>query len=365
MPEFEFVDLRTDTRLCEVLDATDCIGIDTEFVREKTYFSRLCLIQISSGEDIFCADPLGLESTADSGSDGFWQALRQPAWVLHSGRQDLEVLYQTASCMPGRIFDTQIAAAFLGYQPQIGYANLVAELFNVDLAKTHTRADWSRRPLPQSFKEYAAEDVVYLLPAQEILRNRLSELGRLDWALEDSADLLQTGLYDSDPGKAIDRIRGAGKLRGTSRSAAADLATWREREALRSNRPRQWIMRDAVLLALAGSRATSKGELDQIDGLGERTIERAGDVLLKILQAATARRNDYEPPPRPDEKQKKILQEMQRLVSACADELGIASEIIAPRKELSSALSGAREGRVFKGWRRTLVGAALLELLEH
>jgi len=363
MPEFTFVDLRADNSLCETLNATDCIGIDTEFVREKTFFSRLCLIQISRGSAIYCADPLGLETSDDASSGSFWEALMKPAWVLHSGRQDVEVLYQTALRMPGRIFDTQIAAALLGYQPQIGYANLVAELFDVELAKTHTRADWSRRPLPDSFIEYAAEDVQFLLPAQELLSEKLSALGRLAWAMEDSSDLLHAGLYENDPGSAISRIGGAGKLRGESRSAADSLAAWREKEALRSNRPRQWIMRDTVLLELAGSRARSQDDLARIEGLGNRTIERAGGELLNILTAAAASKSTYEPPPRPDEKQKKVLKEMQRRVSSCAEKLGIANEIIAPKKELSAAMMGATESRVFNGWRREVVGKDLLELL--
>jgi ribonuclease D len=253
----------------------------------------------------------------------------------------------------------------LGYQAQIGYANLVSDLFDVELAKTHTRADWSRRPLPDSFVEYAAEDVKYLLPAREILSERLEKLGRLGWALEDSADLLQAELYDINPDTAISRIRGAGNLRGKSRSAATALASWREKQALQSNRPRQWIMRDNVLLELASSRPASENEMRDIDGLGNRTIERAGDELLRILRRANTQANDYEPPRRPDEKQRKILKEMQRQVSVCADDLGLASEIIAPKKDLTSALLGARDNRVFKGWRRVVVGAALLELLEN
>lgn len=365
MPDFKFVDLRMDTSLAETLTATNCIALDTEFVREKTYFSRLCLIQISNGTDIYCADPIGLESADASLSHVFWEALMRPDWVLHSGRQDIEVLYQATQRMPQNIFDTQIAAALLGYQPQIGYANLVADLFDVELAKSHTRADWSRRPLPESFMNYAAEDVLYLLPAREVLSERLEKLERLDWVLEDSADLLQTELYENDPESAIGRIRGAGGLRGKSRSAAAALASWREKQALRSNRPRQWILRDSVLLELASRRPASDSELREIDGLGARTVERAGDEILKMLHRASNAENDYEPPPRPDEKQKKVLKEMQRRIAQCADELGLASEIIAPKKDLTSALLGARDIRLFKGWRRAVIGAALLELLEH
>ncbi len=364
MPDFQYVDIRDDN-LHKEIAAENRIGVDTEFMREKTFYSQLCLLQISTGENIFCADPLPAESSGDEETASFWQALMRPAWVLHSGRQDMEVVYQASDCMPREVFDTQVAAALLGYQPQIGYANLVTELFNVELAKSHTRADWSRRPLADAVLDYAAEDVLYLLPAYEILTERLEKLGRLQWAMQDSADMLEVTLYANDPALAINRLKGAGSLYGTARAAAVRLADWREREAIRTNRPRQWILRDPVLLDLACNSPGSKSELSNISGLAERTISRAGEQLLQILSDAGKDEVDYQPPPRPNEKQKALQKEMQRCVSACAEKLGIATEIIAPKKELSAAMLGTRDSRVFRGWRNELVGAELLELLEN
>ena len=363
MPEFQYVDIRDDKLRLEIA-AESRIAVDTEFMREKTFYSQLCLVQISTGRNIFCADPLQAGLPEDAEVAGFWQALMRPAWVLHSGRQDMEVVYQASDCMPQEVFDTQVAAALLGYQPQIGYANLVAELFSVELAKSHTRADWSRRPLADAVMDYAAEDVLYLLPAYEMLKERLEKLDRLQWAMQDSADMLDVSLYANDPTLAINRLRGAGKLRGPARAAAVRLAAWRESEAIRTNRPRQWILRDPVLLDLAGTRPGTKAELGDISGLAERTITRAGEQMLQIISDASKDENDYEPPPRPDEKQKALQKEMQRRVSACAEGLGIATEIIAPRKELSAAMQGTRDSRVFRGWRNDLIGTELLELLE-
>jgi ribonuclease D len=362
MPDFQYVDIRDDNLRTEIA-AADRIGVDTEFMREKTFYSQLCLLQISLGKDIYCADPLLGESSDDAETAGFWQALVRPAWVLHSGRQDMEVVYQASNSMPEEVFDTQVAAALLGYQPQIGYANLVAELFSVELAKSHTRADWSRRPLADAVMDYAAEDVLYLLPAYEMLGERLEKLGRLQWAMQDSADMLDVALYANDPALAINRLKAAGSLRGSARAAAVRLAAWREREAIRTNRPRQWILRDPVLLDLACSHAATKSDLSTISGLAERTISRAGLELLQILDDARNDELDYEPPPRSNEKQKALQKEMQRRVSGCAEELGIATEIIAPKKELSAAVLGVRDSRVFRGWRKELVGSALLELL--
>jgi len=365
MSDYRFVDLKADQSLAALASAAERIGVDTEFMREKTFFSQLCLIQVSTGSEIVCADPLNLDTADETATESFWKEMMKPLWVLHSGRQDVEVIFQSSHQMPREIFDTQVAAAFLGYQPQMGYANLVAELFDVELAKSHTRADWSKRPLSDAVLSYAAEDVEYLLPAHDILTERLESLDRLEWALQDSADLLDVGLYDPDPALAIDRLKGARNLRGRGRAAATALAAWRERQAVRSNRPRQWIMRDQMLIDIAMSQPKSREDLTRIDGLPESTIRRAGEQLLSIIADATHDESGYSPPPRPDEKQKAVLKRMQQEVSACAESLGLATELVAPKKELSAVMLGARESRAFRGWRRELVGDALLELIEN
>lgn len=363
MPEYQFVDLKTDDRLGMTIPQQSRIGVDTEFVREKTFHAQLCLIQIATDSEIYCADPMELDARNDDRAKALWQAITGPAWVLHSGRQDLEVIYQTVELMPGEIFDTQVAAALLGYQPQIGYGNLVNELFGVELEKSHTRADWSRRPLPDAFIKYAAEDVEYLLPAYDKLTERLEALGRLHWAVEDSMDLLDLSLYESDVTDAINRLKGARNLRGAARAAAAQLAAWREQEAIRRDRPRQWIMRDAVLLEIAVNRPDTMKKLGTTPGLAARTAARAGEQLLRVLADAEKEQSDYEPPRKPNEQQKAALKKMQKQVSDTAGALGLATELIAPKKDLSAALLGSRDLRIFRGWRLEQVGQQLLEIL--
>jgi len=348
-----------DDDITRIIDHSEIIAIDTEFLRERTYFAQLCLIQIATPDSICCLDPLADEDS----SDASWQALMAVPWVLHSGRQDIEVIFQTAGRMPSSLFDTQVAAALLGYQAQIGYAGLVSELFDVQLDKSHTRADWSQRPLDQQMLRYAAEDVEYLLPAYDTLVADLEKAGRLGWALEDSADLLDRSLYSTEPTTAVGRLKGARNLRGASRKVAVRLAIWREREAIRSNRPRQWILRDGVMLEIADRRPTNRRQLADISGFPESTLRRAGDVLLTEIENALADDNNYLPPQRLDERHKALLVKMHKRVTGHADELGIATEIIASKKELSAALQGDLGGRVFRGWRRELVGAELLGLL--
>ena len=359
MPKFQFVDLDSNDAVSALLSSDRRIGLDTEFMREKTFYPQLCLLQIATDDGIYCADPMG-----NADLDLFWQRLIDCQWVVHSARQDIEVLYHSSNRMPEILFDTQIAAALLGFAPQLGYAGLVNELFGVELAKSHTRADWTRRPLPAAALEYAAEDVEYLLPAYEFLTERLSKLDRLRWAEEDSAFLLQPSLYKGDFRHAVERLKGAKNLRGRARAAAARLASWREREAVRSDRPRQWIMKDAVLLEIASAGPKDQESLATIPGLAPRTLRRTANTLLGILEDARGDNIDYEPPQKPEEEQQAILKNMQAAVSACAEELEIAAEIIAPKKELFASLNGNRESRVFTGWRREMIGETLLEMLD-
>lgn len=362
MHPFQLIDGRSYGPLRDVLAAEKRIGLDTEFMRESTYFPQLCLVQIATAKQIFCADPMG-----DSDLVEFWPALMRPSWVVHSGRQDVEVLFLASGLMPERIFDTQVAAALLGFAPQLGYAALVSELFGVQLAKTHTRADWSRRPLVDEFLRYAAEDVEYLLPAYDLLAARLGSEGRLGWAEEDSMDLLDRSLYAPDPDAAVQRLKGARYLHGRPRRAAEKLAAWREKEALRLDRPRQWILKDAVLLAMAVAGPVGEAALARTAELPPKILRRSGGDLLEILAAAESDRaspDDYQPPPRAFDAEKQRLKPMLAEIARTGSELGIQPEVIASRKELTAALNGERRLRVFRGWRRELVGGKLLGLLD-
>jgi ribonuclease D len=283
---------------------------------------------------------------------------------LHSARQDIEVIYQTAGKMPHRIFDTQVAAGLLGYPAQLGYAGLVKELLDVEIHKSHTRADWSRRPLRDEYLEYAAEDVEYLIPACEILSEQLAEAGRLEWARADSAWLLDPKLYDIGAEQAIERLKGARNFRGRKRAAATSLAAWREAEAIRRDRPRQWIMRDSVLLDIAWNLPRTEADLLAIEGMPQKLVKRVGRGLLKTVAASASDDEDYRPPRAPNEGQKALLKKMQAKVAACAEDLGIAAETVASKRELSAiVISGNRKSRVFGGWRAELIGNELLNLI--
>ncbi len=357
MPRYLFVD-QPDT-ISSNLTHHDHLGVDTEFMREKTYFAQLCLVQVATDDDIYCVDPL-----TDGGQQEFWQALLARDWVVHSARQDIEVVFQTTGSMPASIFDTQVAAGLLGYPAQMGYAGLIKDLFDIDMAKSHTRADWTKRPLREAYLQYAAEDVEYLLPAYERLGERLDRESRLDWARQDSRLLLDPELYGVGADQAVERLKGARSFQGRKRAAAGRLAAWRESEAIRRNRPRQWILRDNLLLEIAYKLPTSEEQLAAIEGLSPKLVNRLGKTLLQAVDASATDENNYRPPSPPGEEQKALLKEMQARVAQCAEDLGLAAETVASKRELAAIIEfGTQQSRVFSGWRRDIIGNDLLILM--
>ena len=192
----------------------------------------------------------------------------------------------------------------------------------------------------------------------------LDKQGRLDWADEDSAELLNPTLYDIDPDIAINRIKGARTLRGRRRAAAARLAAWRESEALRSNRPRQWIAKDSTLTEIAKRLPQAVTELGDITDLSGGLVRRSGQHLLELIAASDADDNGYSPPSAPSEEQKLLLKKMQQIVAECAGDLGLAAETVASKKELSGVIiDGNRESRIFSGWRHGVIGEHLQQML--
>src|ERR1700689_448335 len=190
--------------LAHTLSAHASIGLDTEFLRERTFFPKLCLLQLAGGEDVWCVDALrteGLEALVPP------LTIAAPRKVIHAARQDLEAFYLTVRRVVSPVFDTQIAAGCIGLKPQIGYADLVKTLLDVSLSKGQTRTDWSRRPLTAAQLEYAADDVAYLNEIAERLGERLRALGREHWVIEDCRALEDPSLYEPDPADAWKRLR--------------------------------------------------------------------------------------------------------------------------------------------------------------
>jgi ribonuclease D len=345
---------------CESVRETPFLALDTEFMRVRTYYPELCLIQVASADGIACIDPL-----AKLRFDPLLDVLHDPAItkVMHAGRQDLELFYLLDGRLPGPLFDTQIAAALLGFDDQIGYGRLVEQLLGVTLDKAHTRTDWAERPLSAQQLAYAAEDVEHLVTLYETLRSRLAARGRLGWLEEDARALLDASLYSVQPEEMWQRVKGQAGLRTPAQhNALALLAAWREREAMSRNRPRQWILKDAQLVALARTLPASRARLAVVPDLPRFVVERYASTLLELISAARERGGGDRPPR--DATDPEHVNRLAALVRERAAEHELSPALLAPRRELTQLLRGERDLAVMRGWRAELIGRDLLALVE-
>jgi ribonuclease D len=348
--------------LAAELAAQPRLGLDTEFMRERTFFPRLCLLQIAAGPRIWCIDTLAAKDL-----HLLVPALTAPATlkIIHAARQDLEAIYLHSRCVVGPVFDTQIAAACIGMKPQVGYAELAQALLGVTVPKGQTRSDWSRRPLNAAQIQYAAEDVLHLGEIADRLMQRLVALGREQWVSQDCQALSDPSLYDADPARAWERVRGLAQLQPHPRQRARALAIWREREARGRDLPRSWILSDNGIFDAAHINPATRDELQRALQLPDDFPAALAEGLLATLREATAQEPaDLTPgkDARPTPEQKQRMEMLSKRVDARAKELGVGAEILAPRAELKAIAQGDQDTACQHGWRREVIGVELLAL---
>jgi ribonuclease D len=348
-------------QLCRDLSRQPAIGLDTEFMRERTYFARLCLLQLSAGPDCVCVDTLALQ---DLSALRDTMGNRQITKVLHAARQDLEVLAPATGVVTG-LFDTQVAAALVGLPAQVGYGDLVLKILGQSLHKGETRTDWSRRPLTPAQIEYALDDVRHLLPLRDRLTERLGKLGRWSWFEEEMAQLDSAGPFVTDPEEAWRRIKGVNELDSDRKVLARALAAWRERRAISSDRPRSWILPDPALRDLVQQAPRTLQQLSRIEELPEGIRTNSGPELLALIESL---RLPAQLPPLPRRQRREPaendqVRKLAQLTQQTGRELGIAPEILATRRELERMVAGAREGGPMTGWRQGVIGQRLLQAL--
>lgn len=350
--------------LARTLEVQTTIGLDTEFLRERTFFPKLCLVQLAAAGEVWCVDTLRV-----GGLEPLVKALTaaNSRKVIHAARQDLEAFYLGAKRVISPVFDTQIAAACIGLKPQIGYADLVKTLLDVTLAKGQTRTDWSKRPLTSAQLEYAADDVKYLNEVAAVLSDRLRTLGREQWVIEDSLALEDPRLYELDPAQAWKRLRNLHLLPAAARARGRALAIWREMAARTRDLPRGWILSDAAIFSVAEANPTNRAALDVALGLPKPMKESLSESLLEALREGPAAVGDAEEhgrDARPTPEQKAVMDRLAKLVDARAQELGVSAEILAPRGEIKALAMGARDTQALTGWRRVEIGDRLLAALD-
>ena len=225
--------------LCTRLSGTEWLALDTEFIRERTYYPRLCLLQVSNGDVAACIDPLAIDDLGPLLDILFDSRTLK---ILHAARQDLEIFLHDYQRLPMPVFDTQPAAALLGHGDQIGYANLVKQLLQVDLPKDQSCTDWSQRPLDEQQRRYALDDVIYLGQLYLHLRGNLFDRERLQWLAADFAPLADPATYYPDPNDMWQRTKGRQQLRGRQLAVLQRRAAWRETEARARDLPRMWVL---------------------------------------------------------------------------------------------------------------------------
>ncbi len=349
------------------------IAFDTEFIGEETFTPRLELIQISTGEHHAVLDFPVLQKRGDLSR--LWEIIASDTIekVVHAGRQDLEIVAAHTGGIPRPFFDTQIAAAMLGHGAQIAYANLVQRVHGTRLSKSHTFTNWSQRPLSEEQVAYALEDVQYLLPIHDHLVDRLRDLGRLDWAVEEFRRL-ETAVLEKERGtqERYQRIRGWDNLKPRQAAVLRALSNWRESEARRRNVPRGRVMRDEVLLQLARQAPTKPDELRGLRGLHPGEVERNGEALVRVIQEALALPRAEWPAPPPERRAEPEsagqLDLLQAVLKTRAAEADIAPTLLATSADLQKLLEEREPGSlpaipVLDGWRRLLVGNVLLDVL--
>jgi len=363
--QLQFIDTAEALQaICSRLATEDWIALDTEFLREKTYYPKLCLVQVATPDIVACIDPLALDDLGPLLDLVFDPGITK---VMHAARQDMEIFFHLRGAAPAPVFDTQIAALLLGYPDQIGYGNLVREMLGVQLDKLHTRADWTQRPLTEAQLHYAADDVIYLVEVYRQLQARLQQLGRLDWLAEDFGQLSSAALYQTHPEQAWLRVKGGNRLKGSSLAVLQALAKWREEQAVRRDLPRGWILKDDVLVDIARHRPASVEALGKLRGLGDRLLGKSGSELVALVAGAAGVR----PQPFPDSAgrvrltpaQEALVDVLQALVRLGGERHALNPAVLASRKDLEQLALGNGDAAVLHGWRRKLVGEQLQALL--
>jgi ribonuclease D len=346
------------------------VTVDTEFLRERTYYSKLCLVQMAyrdeEGEDAVLVDPLSPDLSLDPMYDLFADA--GCVKVFHAARQDLEIFYVDAGIIPAPLFDTQVAAMVCGFGEQAGYETLVRKIAKADLDKSSRFTDWSRRPLTDAQANYAVGDVTHLRDIYEYLSGRLASSGRTKWVAEEMAVLNDPATYQADPENAWKRVKTRTQS-GKFLAIVRELARFREAYAQQRNVPRNRVFKDDALVELASTKPQSEQDLSRSRLLLREA--RKGDIAAGILASVkTGLAVRSEDMPKPDDNRTKLqvnpaLADMLRvLLKAKTDSADVAPKLIASASDLDALAAGQRDVAALRGWRKEVFGNDALNLCE-
>lgn len=346
--------------LCERLAGAASIALDTEFLRERTFYAKLCLLQVATEELVACVDPIALPTLEPLLKIIYDERVIK---IMHAGRQDIEILFDLRGTLPYPVYDTQIAATLLGFGDQVSYQTLVRDTLGVDLEKNHTRTNWEQRPLDSGQLRYAQDDVRYLHEVWHRQRRQLEDKGRVEWLADDFANLVDIKNYDKAAEEAWRRIRGIRVLKGIQLAALQELATWREHRAREYDRPRKWVLSDDVLIDLARHMPMEIDALHRIRGLDSRTLRRIGADLVQAMHRVS-KLPEAEWPSlglrfTPTAAEEVMVDAMMAIVRQCGITNGISPAALASRRELEQMIASKDDQPILHGWRGNLLGRHL------
>jgi len=366
MPTIEFIDsVSALNDFCQHIFDAPWLAIDTEFMREKTYYPKFCLLQVATPEQVACIDPIALEGELAP----LFEIINNPniIKVLHASRQDIEIFYQLTGKIPSPIYDTQVAAPLLGHQENAGYAMLVSGMLNINLSKVQTRTDWAKRPLSKEQIDYAADDVVYLGKIYQIMHAKLVALGRDKWLEDDFKQLTRPELYAIEDDKAWLRIKGKNKLTGKQLAILKALAEWREKLAKQSDLPKNWIVRDDALLDMARLQPKNNHELSQLRSISDGFLRRNGKAACDIVKQSQDLSLSLDDKPNKAKKtlhQEAIVDVLMGWVRMRADENALNPVSLATRKDLEALVANEADCVLKTGWRYGMIGRELEQILQ-
>ena len=360
-------DNATLTEFCRSLATEPFVTVDTEFLRESTYWSKLCLIQIAGADHAAAIDALapGIDLQP------VYDLLANPdvLKVFHSARQDLEIFFHEMGQVPAPIFDSQVAAMVCGFGDSIAYDRLVQALTGHEVDKASRFSNWAERPLTEQQLAYALSDVTHLRDVYRSLQVKLDESGRSGWLDEEMAILADPGSYQTDPMQAYLRLK-TRTAKPRFIAVLQQVAAWREREAQSRNQPRNWVLRDDTILNIAAQAPTTPQALGRVRGLGKGQAEgRIGRDIVAAVQAGIDLPPDQRPrarvPQAEGARATAAADLLKVLLKACCDHEGVAPKLIANSADLDRLSAGERDGiAALQGWRREVFGQHALDLME-
>ena len=351
---------------CKPLANAEFIAVDTEFMRERTYWPRLCLAQVAGPEQAAAIDALA--EGIDLAPLDELMANPKVLKVFHAARQDLEIFYLRMNKVPTPLFDTQVAAMVCGHGEAASYESLATKLAKAKIDKSSRFTDWSRRPLSERQITYALSDVTHLRVVYEKLRHQLEKSDRLSWIAEEMAVLNDPATYRADPELAWRRLKPRGaspRLLGVLKEVAA----WRERTAQRIDIPRQRLLRDEQLLEIASHSPKTIEELALTRGLGRGFAEgwQGREIMEAIERARTVPESELPTRDRHPEQLRSpgaVVDLLRTLLRLKAEEAGVAARLVANADELDRLAAGKRDAPVLRGWRREVFGKDAVDLIE-